>query len=83
VYRVIFSGGIRFFIHVADFPADALDPGTAWHRLNPGVQLEEIFVSGGTAPLWDDDMVIYTGEARGGVLVCGSRASLGGRGRFY
>jgi hypothetical protein len=79
---VIFSGGIRFFIHVSDFPPQAVDPGTDWHRLNPGVLSEESVVSYGAVPMWDDDIVIYTGEERGGVLVCGSRAGLG-RERFY
>jgi hypothetical protein len=83
VYRVIFSGGIRIFIHVEDYEPGTPNPGLSWHLRNAHVPESEVFVSGGTAVLWDDDIVIYTGEEHGGVLVCGSRAGLGGRDDFF
>jgi hypothetical protein len=79
VYRVVFSGDIRFFIHVEDFEPGTPNPGEDWHLRNLHVPMSEMFVSWGTACLWDDDIVIYTGEERGGVLMCGSRLGLGRR----
>jgi hypothetical protein len=79
---VIYSGGLRIFIHVEDFDARTPNPEVDWHRRNPHVAAREVVVSGGTYGLWDDDIVIYTGEEHGGVLVCGSRAGLG-REAFY
>ena len=63
-----------------DFEDDPLlDIGLDYHRRHLEVPAQEIFVSWGTANLLDDEIVVYTGEAHGGVLVCGSRAGLGRR----
>jgi hypothetical protein len=79
VYRVVCSGDIRFFVHVEDFDEGTTDPGEDFRLRNLHIPMSEVFVSGGSAPLWDDDIVIYTGEQRGGVLMCGSRLGLGRR----
>jgi hypothetical protein len=65
------------YIHVEDFEKDVENPLEPYIVRNPGLLTTEIMVSWGTALLLDDELVMYTGEARDGVCLCGSRAGLG------
>ena len=77
IYRVIQSRGITLYIHVEDFEEDVENPVEPYIVRNPGVLRSEIMVSWGTAVLLEDELVMYTGEARHGVCLCGSRAGMG------
>jgi hypothetical protein len=66
------------YIHVEDFVDDPeVDPVAEYSARNPTIPLNEIDVSWGTSMLWDDQIVMYTGEAHHGVCLCGSRAGMG------
>ena len=83
VYKVIRSGGKNVFVLIAELPEDCSDDEHPSIKHLP--EGDMVFISHGTATLYDNDIVIYPdeicpptpGSSRTGFLVVGSRADLG------
>jgi hypothetical protein len=66
------------YIYVEDFVEDPeVNAGALYSARNPKIPIHEILVSWGARVLFDDDIVMYTGEAHRGVCLCGSRGCMG------